>query len=266
MEKSENIADSLRSDICDADYVLIGIGEELQFDWNKMADDKRYSDLADSSENNDILQFFQKLIIERAHSEIIDKAYDNLLSLLDGKNYFIVSTLIDDIIYNHDFDHARIVSPCGGFRALQCSCSKEHPICDIPDGYMKKISDYYDGNVLIRPEILKCSECGAPLMMNQIGTQYYNEKGYLDQWKTYLAWLQGTINHNVCVIEFGEGLRFPTVIRMPFEKIALYNLKSRFYRINEKLYQINHDAAQRSTAVQCNALEFLCSMLSGEDQ
>lgn len=258
MDKSiDDIKKNLLKDISDAEYVLIGIGDEIQYDWNRMADSKRYSELSDDSANDDLIPFFQKIILKQDHIEKIDKAYDNLSVLIKDKDYFIVSTLIDDIIFDHDFDTHRIVTPCGGYRKLQCSQNTEHPIIDIPLEYMERAERYFSGETDERPEKIVCAECGAPLVMNQIGAQTYNEKGYLDQWKKYMSWLQNTINHKICVIELGEGMRFPSVIRFPFEKVAIYNLKSRFYRVNEKLYQINHDAAARSEAVQCNSINFL---------
>ena len=59
MDKSiDDIKKNLLKDISDAEYVLIGIGDEIQYDWNRMADSKRYSELSDDSANDDLIPFF----------------------------------------------------------------------------------------------------------------------------------------------------------------------------------------------------------------
>ena len=258
MEKNFDIVCAdISETIRKSDFVLIGLGEELQYDWNTMSENKRYNEIAERQENEHIIQFCQKYLIEKTHDGAIDKAYDNLLSLLNGKNYFIVSTLIDDIIYSHGFDNERIVTPCGGYKKLQCSFNADHDIKDIPAGYMKHVADYFEGIRDDIPEKLNCPECGHSLIMNQIGIENYAEKGYLARWKNYMEWLMGTVNHSICIIELGEGIRFPSVIREPFEKMVIFNLKSKFYRINEKLYQVSDGISERSSTVACSALKFM---------
>ena len=86
MDKSiDDIKKNLLKDISDAEYVLIGIGDEIQYDWNRMADSKRYSELSDDSANDDLIPFFQKIILKQDHIEKIDKAYDNLSVLIKDK-------------------------------------------------------------------------------------------------------------------------------------------------------------------------------------
>ena len=66
MDKSiDDIKKNLLKDISDAEYVLIGIGDEIQYDWNRMADSKRYSELSDDSANDDLIPFFQKIILKQ---------------------------------------------------------------------------------------------------------------------------------------------------------------------------------------------------------
>lgn len=252
----DEISSDLIADIRNSEYVLVGIGEEMQYDWKLLDQDDRFRELSDKSDDQ-LTQFVQKYMIDSYQNEMLDRAYDSILKLVSGKDYFIVSTLIDDLIFRYGFDTSRVVTPCGGYRMLQCSGDVCHDLSDIPEGYMESVKNYYKGVADNVPETLICKECGKPLTMNQIGATHYDERGYQDQWKNYMNWLQKTINHSICVLELGEGLRFPTVIRFPFEKVAIYNLKSKFYRVNEKLYQINHDASERSVSVKCNALGFM---------
>ena len=58
-------------------------------------------------------------------------------------------------------------------------------------------------------------------------------------------YLQGTINKKVCLLEIGVGMKYPSVIRWPFEKITFYNQKSELFRVHSRLYQISEEIKDR---------------------
>ena len=79
----------------------------------------------------------------------------------------------------------------------------------------------------------------------------------MQDWESYMKWLQGTLNKKLLVLELGVGLQFPSVIRWPFEKIANLNKKAKFYRINEKLYQLTEELSEKGIAISENAIDWL---------
>ena len=105
-----------------------------------------------------------------------------------------------------------------------------------------------------------CPECGGPLILNNIYAEHYNENGYLVQWKQYTKWLQGTLNKKLLILELGVGMQFPSVIRWPFEKIAFFNQKAEFYRVNEKLYQLSEELRGKGISVSENAIDWLADL------
>ena len=78
----------------------------------------------------------------------------------------------------------------------------------------------------------KCPKCGKKLVLNNVYAGRYDEKGYLKTWTEYQNWLQNTLNHKMVLLEIGEGNRFPTIIRFPFERIALFQQKADLYCID----------------------------------
>ena len=104
----------------------------------------------------------------------------------------------------------------------------------------------------------RCEDCQRPMVLNNIYIgKNYNEKGYLAQWSQYTKWLQGTLNHRVLILELGVGMRFPTVVRFPFEKAAFFNQKAEFYRINEKLYHLTEELKGKGHGISQNAIDCL---------
>ena len=47
------------------------------------------------------------------------------------------------------------------------------------------------------------------------------------------------------------------MIRWPFEKIAFFNQKARFFRIHESLYQIPGEVGERALGIGCNSVDFI---------
>ena len=72
-----------------------------------------------------------------------------------------------------------------------------------------------------------------------------------------MKWLQGTLNHKICIIELGVGMKYPSVIRWPFEKTAFFNNKAFFFRIHKKLYHLTEELNAKGRAVAQNPIEFL---------
>lgn len=223
---SEKDSEKFIERLKNADKILVGIGAE----WQK---DKRPE---------------------------IRKAYDKLARLLEGKDYFIVTTNTDAAIFEHTgvdgvdeatgsaeaaarqplLDASRITAPCGNETWRQCSKSCTKDIWEpgeIPDDI--------------------CPHCGAPLTGNTIHADIYIEEGYLPQWHRYTAWLATTVNKNLLMLELGESFQTPTVIRWPFEKTIKYNQKAFLYRVNGNFAQLPEGVAERAVSVHENSVEWI---------
>lgn len=249
----------------DAEMILIGIGEKFQYNWDILEQNERYreieSEIRETGQEETyhwIIPFLQKMALEEYPDQQLTEAYRNLGKLVKDKNYFIISTVIDDCIYQYDFQEERIVTPCGGFRKMQCDGNCNDRLLDFDEEVYKKVKSYFNRNEILE-ELQEpiCEQCGKKKRFNQLGTENYAEKGYLQQWERYTKWLQGTVNKKICVIELGVGMELPTVIRWPFEKIIYYNQKSFLYRIHPSLYQLGEKIGGRGNGIKENPVSFL---------
>lgn len=164
-------------------------------------------------------------------------AYNNLSNLLEGKNYFIVSLCMDDVIYNSELKTDRIVTPLGGNRFKQCIDACTNELYDVT--------------------INTCPKCGKELVYNNILAENYVEEGYLPMWDKHKKWLVGTLNKSILVLEMGVSMKFPQIVRWPFERIALLNNKAHFIRVNEKLPQTNAELKDKSESIHEASVEWL---------
>lgn len=102
-----------------------------------------------------------------------------------------------------------------------------------------------------------CPRCGAGMVLNVVQAAQYDEKGYLSDWDRYTKWLQGSVNRKLLILELGVGMQYPGMIRIPFERTALLNRKSRIYRIHEKLYQVPDHLGEKGVGIAENAIDWL---------
>ena len=82
----------------------------------------------------------------------------------------------------------------------------------------------------------------------------------MPKWETYTKWLQGTLNHNLVVLELGVGLQFPSVIRWPFEKIVYFNKKAVMLRVHDTLYQLTEELSGKGYGISQNPIEWLTNL------
>lgn len=257
--------DQIKESIDAAQLVLVGIGTEFGADFDKMKEDAFYAPLIEQAmqeENAEqLMQYLRFHYLKKHPDDRIVQAYDKLAELLEGKNYFVVSLCSDDLIYASKLNPERIVTPCGGYRSMQCTkeCVTEQEALVTDENVRNALLQSIDecGGDLNEIDFPVCAECVKPLWFNQISSPDYKEEGYLPQWELYTRWLQGTMNRNLCILELGVGLQFPQVIRFPFEKIAFFNQKAHFYRVHSKLYQLTEEIKDRATSVAESPVEFL---------
>lgn len=252
----------LIQDINEAELVLIGIGSEMQVKFQVLKEipnfREKFSLLEKREDKEWLLPFLIRYYLEKKfHPEIIS-AYGNLKRLLRNKNYFIVSLSTDDIIKNMGFQADRVVLPCGTYDVLQCARNCSGKLYPIEEGLWNKVCGWIEDKVsLDELEAIRCPDCMEALVMNQYGELSYHEGGYLEDWKRYTKWLQGTINKKLCILELGVGMEFPSVVRWPFEKICFYNQKAVFWRVHSSLYQLSEEIRMRGKSVKKNPLQFL---------
>lgn len=264
--------------IHDANVVIIGVGSEFGINieaavsqnsvyktyirWRK---DKGFNH---KEINEYIINSIYSHELSSGTNELILKhtdTYNKLFRGIKDKEYFVVTTCTDHIIYYSQFDKERITAPCGSVLRLQLSCVCDNGGNGISEGeeVLKNIYEKLESmGENIDPDVLsemipKCSECKAPLIFNIHGKNHYNERGYAEEWKRYTDWLQKTLNKNLVLLELGVDFNVPTVIRWPFEKIALINYKAALYRINAKLPQLPEKIGSKGFSINENSFEYI---------
>ncbi len=115
--------------------------------------------------------------------------------------------------------------------------------------------DYFVVNVsddlMIKESAIDLAKITSPL--DETVSEEENEA----KWNEYTAWLQRTLNKNLCILELGVGFDMPTLVRWPFEKIAMLNNKAFLCRVNESFPQLPDDIGDKGISVKIAVEEFI---------
>ena len=256
----------IQQEIQNADMILVGVGEEFD-------NLKRLRTLPGYSEGRQILEqsdmawmipAWNRMFAEECGDNRVTKALSKLAEMVSDKNYFVVSTSTNDEIEMVSWKDNRLVMPCGGSLRKQCISACGQEITKVSEQDWKamkelrcKIMEKGQAALAGHTVLGTCPGCGKEYILNNVYSEKYDENGYLKQWQMYMKWLQGTVNRKLLILELGVGMQCPSVIRWPFEKVAFYNQKAVFCRVNENLYQFSGELDTKGISISKNAIDWL---------
>lgn len=248
---SEKELEHIITKIKEAELVLVGLGEELDLTRQLKAGDESLQ----FGEDEYLASFYKKKMLDEIILQNSDR-YEDLAKCLKDKNYFIVSVCMDGAIRNSTLNKERIVEPCGNYERMQCSEKCTDDLYELPQDFLDRLKENAQ-EVDKKNNLPLCPHCKKPLVFNNIEVENYVEDGYVEQWMLYKKWLQGTVNKNVCILELGVGMKYPTVIRWPFEKITFFNQKAELFRVHSRLYQMAEEIKGRGYGICQSPEDFL---------
>lgn len=250
-----NILCEMKDKIAEADMVLVGVGEQLAVPTRFMLKEEKYSDFLRDDLKIEYFPYLQQIFIREKEQEYID-FYNRLFRLIEGKNYYVLTTNADDVIFKSNIDENRIVAPCGSIKQFVCKdCCDDIETFEEDCITQNQLLLY--NNEIAKMKVKICPKCNKMMQPNVVTYDYYDETGYLEKWERYTKWLQGTVNRKLCILELGVGLSYPTVIRWPNEKIVTYNNKAYMFRIHEKLFQLSEGIGERAKSVAENPMNII---------
>lgn len=255
-----------------SDMVLLGLGEEFD-ERERLRQNPAYRDVCQRLEEEGLLwliPFWNEVFADRTGREPLEDGLRRLTTLLEAKNYFAVSVSTSSRIARSRWRDGRLVMPCGTALRKQCARGCRDVLDEMTEAERELLREIlenaergfslqgiWESGARGKAPLGLCPKCGAPLVLNNIYAENYNEDGYLEQWRRYMKWLQGTLNRRLLVLELGVGMDFPSVVRWPFEKTVFFNQKAFLYRVNGRLYQMAEEMAGKGCGISQNAIEWL---------
>ena len=175
------------------------------------------------------------------------QAYRDLLALVEGRNYFVLSSNIDDQFQKAGFDPDRIFCPQNSIADFQCSV----PCCDaLWDGeaiYRTIVAHMDPVTYACREEDLpRCPHCGAPAVRNMRGRDVFVSWKVMANRAPFERFWAEAAQDDTVFLELGVGFNSPGLIRHPFQRMTALWPRASLIRMNRDYPSVPEKIRSRS--------------------
>ena len=191
------------------------------------------------------------------------EVYKQLLALVSDKPYFVITTNADAQFHKAGFDPERIWAVQGDYGKLQCACSCHDRLYDAQELIMEMTERQADCR--IPSELVpRCPVCGERMEVNIRKDMYFvQDPNWYDERKRYEDFLNTVKGMNIVFLELGVGYNTPSIIRWPFEKMALRLPKATLIRINRRRAELPKQLNEKGISL-CEDIQTALSAILSE--
>ena len=159
--------------------------------------------------------------------------YDDLLSLVADKDYFVLTTNVDHCFQNAGFEEKRIFYTQGDYGLFQCSGPCHAATYNNEETIRHMIDEQAD--MKVPSELIpRCPKCGKPMTMNLRSDSYFVEdEGWHQAAERYADFLRRHECLRVLFLELGVGYSTPSIIKYPFWRMTAANPNAEYACINQ---------------------------------
>lgn len=158
--------------------------------------------------------------------------YQNLLALLQGKDYFVLTTNVDHCFQKAGFDKNRLFYTQGDYGLFQCSTPCRQETFDNEEAIRRMLAAQKD--MRVPTELLPvCPHCGRPLTTNlRSDDKFVEDEGWHQAAERYENFLRTRAGQRILFLELGVGYNTPVIIKFPFWQMTAANPEAVYACIN----------------------------------
>lgn len=242
--------DRLKTALETADAVVIGAGAGLStsagFVYTGERFEQHFSDFAQKYGFRDMYSggfypygtqeefwaYWSRYITINRYMDPPKPVYQNLLKLVQSKDYFVLTTNVDHCFQKAGFDKKRLFYTQGDYGLFQCSepcCQETFDNEEIVRAMMEQQRDMRVPSSLIP----RCPHCGKPFIMNlRADNKFVEDGGWHSAAERYSEFLHDHDKAAVLFLELGVGYNTPVIIKYPFWRMTAANDKAIYACIN----------------------------------
>ena len=172
--------------------------------------------------------------------------YQKLYQLVQEKNYFVITTNVDQQFEKSGFLQEKIFEVQGSLTKIQCARGCHNKLYDDTCMVREMLKEDEDGKV---PTSLVpyCPKCGGTMEVNLRKDNFFVEdEHWHNQERKYEQFIRDNQEKKLLFLEFGVGFNTPGIIRYPFEELTSQFPYSNLVRVNQDFADISkkiHDKA-----------------------
>lgn len=274
---SEQI-ERLKATLQDCDAVVIGAGAGLStsagFVYTGERFEKYFSDFAAKYGIKDMYSggfypfptqeefwaYWSRYIYINRYMDAPKPVYNDLLKLVQDKDYFVITTNVDHCFQKAGFDKKRLFYTQGDYGLFQCS----EPCCQ----------ETFDNEAVIREMVKRqedmkiptellptCPHCGKPLTMNlRSDDTFVEDKGWHRAAERYENFLRTRAGQKILFLELGVGYNTPVIIKYPFWQMTAKNPDAIYACINQGQAVCPQEIERQSVCINADIGQVLQSL------
>lgn len=159
--------------------------------------------------------------------------YQQLYEIVKEKDYFVITTNVDQQFLKAGFSPERIFATQGDYGKIQCQRGCHEHTYDAEELF-RKMNESRRNCVIPSELVPKCPVCGGHMMMHLRADQYFVEdEAWHEAADRYGMFLENMKKKKVVLLELGVGFNTPIIIRFPFEKMVRENPSYCLIRLNQ---------------------------------
>ena len=268
----------LKAALRDCDAVVIGAGSGLStaagFTYTGERFEKYFSDFAAKYGIQDMYSggfypfptmeefwaYWSRYIYINRYMDAPKPVYDDLLKLVQDKDYFVITTNVDHCFQKAGFDKKRLFYTQGDYGLFQCS----EPCCLETFDNEAVIQEMVERqkDMKIPSELLPvCPHCGKPLTMNlRSDDTFVEDEGWHRAAERYENFLCTHEGQKILFLELGVGYNTPVIIKYPFWQMTAKNPNATYVCINQGQAVCPQKIERQSVCINADIGQVLQSM------
>ena len=197
--------------------------------------------------------FWSRYIMCNRYDPIPTPLYEQLLNIVRGRDYFVLTTNVDHCFQRAGFDKQRLFYTQGDYGLFQCSkpcCQETWDNEELVRHMVAAQQDLHIPSALVP----HCPHCGAPLTMNlRSDDTFVQDKGWYAAADRYQDFLRRHNNMRVLFLELGVGGNTPVIIKYPFWQMTAKNERAMYACVNLGEAVAPTEIANRSILIDAGA-------------
>ena len=195
--------------------------------------------------------------------------YRELLELVKGKNYFVITTNVDHQFQRAGFDKSRLFYTQGDYGLFQSVNRRLQKTYDNEDWVMRamaaqgfvrdengmfQVPDDKNISMRIPTELIpKCPNDGSNVVMNlRCDDSFVEDEGWHRASAAYYDFLKKHEGDHVLYLELGVGGNTPVIIKYPFWQMTLANNKATYACLNYSEADCPEEIAVQSICISAD--------------
>lgn len=176
--------------------------------------------------------WWSRHIYYNRYAEPPKPVYDELLKLVEQKDYFVLTTNVDHCFQKAGFDKQRLFYTQGDYGLFQCSAPCGNKTYDNEEIIRRMVTE--QKNMKIPSALIPlCPVCGKPMTVNlRCDGGFVQDEGWYGACKRYEAFIKNHKNSRIVYLELGVGGNTPAIIKYPFWQATFRNKKAAYVCIN----------------------------------